>query len=259
MVQVAVTLILVSAFSAAAAAQAPLPVGKLEFSRPADLATLDMGQLKGEPARLAWSPDGSQFYLQSLEAFGRPDAAAFHYLFDVATGSRTSLAAEPEWAATYWVAKSNQVSPDIPGHKIALESEQKIERTTSVPRGGDLARGGSSTAMGTSAEDAAMAANNRQAIMIHRMKLQGETVGEFETFIVPGLTFGWGPEGTQVIAFAARGNGRVTVMDGTGRKQEVGGSKDALLPAWSPDASRLAWLQKDGRRKFVLRVVEVGQ
>lgn len=46
-------------------------------------------------------------------------------------------------------------------------------------------------------------------------------------------------------------------MDEQGGKQEVAGSKDAILPAWSADGSRLAWLQKEGRGKFVLQVARV--
>lgn len=258
MPQVAVTLTLISALSVAAAAQEPLPVGRISFTQPATVAEFETARLGGEPARLAWSPDGSQFYLQALEALGRPGAKAAHYVFDAASGARTEVMAEPDWAAAYWAAKSDKASPDVPGHEIGLESAQKVERTTSVPRGGDLARGGTSTAMGSSAEDAAMAANNRQNTMVHTMKLKGEPIGEFETFIVPGLTFGWGPAGAQAIAYAAK-NGRVFVMDSEGRKQEVRGSKDALLPAFSADASRLAWIQKDGRRKYLLRVVSVGR
>jgi Tol biopolymer transport system component len=92
------------------------------------------------------------------------------------------------------------------------------------------------------------------------MRLAGETVGEFvNSVIVPGLTFGWGPKGSTVIAYAAQKSGRVVVMDAKGSKQEVAGSKDAILPAWSPDGSRLAWLQKDGKKKYELRIAKTRQ
>lgn len=237
----------------------PLPVGKIEFSNPRSVARLDMRSLRGEPARLAWSPDGARFYVQTIEGgFGRPDAKTHHYEFDAATGGKTDLPAEPEWVAAYWALKSHQAAPDVPGRAIALESAPKQVRTTAVPRGGDLARGGTVTGMGSSAEDAAMAATNQQAIMIHTMKLGRETIGEFETVIVPGLTFGWAPAGAQAIAFANK-DGKLFVMDAEGRKQEIRGTKDAVLPAWNADGSRLAWLQKDGRRAYQLRVVEVGR
>jgi hypothetical protein len=250
---------LLTAMVSAAQEVRPLPVGKIEFSQAETVARLDMGQLRGEPARLVWAPDGSRFYVQTIEGgHGRPDAKTHHYEFDAETGRKQDLTGEPEWVAGAWLLKSHQAAPDVPGHKIALESTQQQVRTTSVPRGGDLARGGTSSGMGTTADDAVMAANNQQGIMIHTMKLKGETIGEFQTVIVPGLTFGWAPAGAQAIAFANK-DGKLFVMDADGKKQEVRGTKDTVLPAWSPDASKLAWLQKDGRRAYQLRVVHVGR
>jgi hypothetical protein len=46
-------------------------------------------------------------------------------------------------------------------------------------------------------------------------------------------------------------------MDRSGTKQEIAGSKDALLPAWSPDGMRLAWLQRDGKKKYQLKIASV--
>ena len=36
-------------------------------------------------------------------------------------------------------------------------------------------------------------------------------------------------------------------------------TKDAMLPAWSQDATKLAWLQKDGRKKYQLYVATVSE
>lgn len=241
-----------------------LPTGQafradnLRFTEPATIVEIDLGKLKGQPSRLAWSADGSQLYLQTLEgAFGRPDAKLRHYVFATADGAKKDLQAEPEWAAEYWVAKSGQAAPHGP-LKIELKSEQRRERTTSVPMGGDLARGGSSISTGTAANDGVAAAYTSQTVPVHSMLLKGEVVGEFiNSVIVPGLTFGWSPKETGAIAFAAQKSGRIVVMDEQGNKQEVPGSKDAILPAWSADGGRLAWLQKDGRRTFLLQVVRV--
>lgn len=257
--RLSLTVTLLMASIPAPFAQAPVRVDNLRFAELVTLTEIDLEKLKGQPSRLAWSPDGSQLYLQTLEGgFGRPDAKPRHYLFTTAKGAKQDLQGEPDWASEYWTAKSAQASPDDPQLKIELKSEQRTERTTSVPMGGDLARGGASTATGTSANDGVNAAYNSQTIPVHSMLLQGQMVGEFiNSVIVPGLTFGWGPKGTKTIAFTARKTGRIVVMDGQGGKQEIDASKDAILPAWSPDGSRLAWLQKDGRRKFLLRVVRV--
>ena len=250
----------VFALSAYTFAQTALRVDSTRFAEPSTIATLDMGKLKGEPSRLAWSPDGSELYVQTREgAFGQANAKLRHYVFAAANGSKRDVDAEPEWASAYWTIKSAQASPDDAALKIELRTETRQQRTTSAPMAGDMARGSVSTAeTGTSAGAASAAAYGSQTATVHVMRLKGVTVGEFvNSVIVPGLTFGWGPKGTGAIAYADPSGGRITVMDNAGGKQEIGSSRDALLPAWSKDGNSLAWLQQDGRRKFVLRVARV--
>lgn len=241
------------------AGQTPLDIAALQFSPATTIAELDMGKLKGEPSRLAWSADGRLLYLQTTENRGRPDAKNHHYSFSVDGGRKQDLDAEPVWAADYWRGKSGQAPPDMPALKIDLKTETRERHTTSAPMGGDLARGGITPGeAGTSAGDAGSAAYGAQSATVHSMVLKGQTIGEFvNSVIVPGLTFGWGPKGSQVMAFAAPKDGRIVVMDYEGRKRDVDGTGDALLPAWSQDAQRLAWLEKGGRRKVRLRVANV--
>lgn len=243
---------------ALAFSQTPLRVETVNFSEPATVAELDMGKLKGEPSRLAWSADGKQFYVQTTENRGRPNAKIRHYVF-TGDGKQENAGEEPKWAADYWIVKSSQAPPDNPALKIEIKTEQRQQRTTSVPMGGDMARGGVDTgASGTSAGDAGSAAYGQQATTVHSMVLKGQTIGEFaNSVIVPGETFGWGPKGSKVIAFTTPKDGEVVVMDFEGKKKEVSGTEDALLPAWSSDGKRLAWLQRDGRRKYLLKVADV--
>lgn len=251
--------LIVLAVPALVAAQTPLAVGELSFAPAKEVATLDMGKLKGDPARLAWSDDGAQMYLQTVEGgYGTPKAV-HHYLIDLADGKTKKVDAEPAWFSQYWTVKSHKDSPDVPGLSIDLSTEQRRQQTTSVPMGGALARGGGDPdAMGTSAGDAAAAAYGSQMATVHTMKLKGQTIGEFvNSVIVPGLTFAWAPRGTQAIAYSEVNNGKLHVMSAEGKKQEVPNTKDTLLPSWSPDAKKLAWLQKDGKRKFVLMVAEI--
>jgi len=254
-------------------AQGPLRVASLKVSEPALVVELDMDKLKGQPFRLAWSPDGSQLYVQTLEGSfadanaGKPTAKLRHYLFpSTPGGSKKDLQGPPDWLAAYWTAKYGQHAPGAPSLAIDVKSEQRRQTTTSAPVGGDLARGGGDAAAGTgagggtSAGDVAAAAVNRQMQTVNFLVYKGQRIGEFvNTVFVPGLTYGWGPSGTNAIAFATPKDGEIVIMDDQANKLKVDGTKDAVLPAWSPDGTRLAWLEKDGKKKFKLFVSTVSR
>lgn len=238
--------------------QSPVRVDRTKVSAPQQVTVLDAGKLKGEPARLAWSPDGTQFYVQtSGHTAATQTGEARHYIFSAANGAKQDVQAEPAWASEYWAGKSGQTPGDDRSLKIDLKTEERQERTTASPMGGDLARGGVEADTRSSGGDAGIA-GYREPVTVHMMVLKGKTIGEFiNTAIVPGRTFGWGPPGSKAIAYTAVKSGRVILMDAEGGIREVDGSKDAILPAWSPDGARLAWLEKDGRKKFVLKVAHV--
>lgn len=242
-----------------------LPVGKLSIAAPDAVATIDVDQLKGQPAKLAWSPDGKELYLQLLDAeFGKPGPLR-HIVISADGGKQKSVEGAPAWADAYWATKSGQASPDEAAFKIGVESAQRVERAASAPMGGDMARGGvggggdiGGGAGGTSAGEAIANAANAQSVMVHSMKLAGETIGEFvNAVIVPGLTFGWGPSGSKAVVFAQPKSGKLVIMNSAKQKQEIDGTKDAILPAFSADGSKLAWVRKDGRKKYSVLVADV--
>jgi hypothetical protein len=90
------------------------------------------------------------------------------------------------------------------------------------------------------------------------MLLKGEVVGEWVNHaIVPGLTFGWGPAGSHLIAYAEKSSGRLVIMDSTGARQKIDGTKSVVLPAWTADGSKVAYLEGRGRNKFAVVIAKV--
>jgi Tol biopolymer transport system component len=220
----------------------------------------DLRRLKGPLVRqLAWSPDQSEIYLQTYEA--NRDASVkqtYHYLIPAKGGEPKKVDVPPGWAVAYQQWKSGQTSPSDPAWKIDVSSEKKIRSATSIPMGGDLARGGSvDPTGGISAESVVAAAAQSDNVDVYTMRLNGEVVGQWENHpIVPGLTFGWAPKGLALIAFADQA-GKLAVMSADGKVQRVEGTKDVTLPAWSPDGKQLAYLQKTGRSSYALVVAAV--
>lgn len=264
--QIRTTAVLVASLAAAVAAQS---VGSLTISVPTTLKEIETD--KAQPYRLAWSPDGTEIYVQTLEgtfndAATNPSKVKFrHYLF-TADGAKKDVSAEPEWAKQYWAAKSGKASPDAAAFAIDVKESQEIKKSGSAPVGGEMARGGAeggsggsgSGAGGSSVGDAALAAAMTQRIRVLTMTLKGEPIGKFENSVmVPGLTYGWGSKGTKAVVFASPNNGKLIVMDDQGTKKEIAGTKDAVVPAWSPDGRKIAWLQKDGKKKYLLQVAAV--
>jgi hypothetical protein len=258
---------IVLAVLATAQAPARADASKLTLSAPTAILELDTGKLKGDLSRLSWSPDASQIYIQTIERERSGDIKATrHYLLGLDSKATTTIDAEPPWAKNYWTWKSAQSAPGLVAFRIEPEQTQKRRTATATPMGGDLAKGSpeggtgvGGAATGLGAGDAMSAAIQSQMVNVYTLRLKGEVVGEFVNApAIPGLTFGWAPVGTGLIAFANQ-TGRIVVMDDQGRKQEIAGSKAALLPAWSGDGARLAYLERTGRNKASLKIVEAGR
>jgi len=231
----------------------------IQVGTPVKVATLDAGKLKGEPTQLSWSADGSQFALQTSE---RDKTGMVKnprvYLVSASDGAITPAAASPDWADKYWTWKSNKFTPWSASIGIDVKSEQKTVSSTAAPMGGSLAKGGSSgdPNSGTTAEDVASQKSQSQTLNVVTLTLLGETIGSFEGVqFLPGYTFGWAPKEMAAIAYV-NGAGRLAVMDKDGAKQQIDGTKGVILPAWSTDGSKIAFLQKAGK-KYELYVAPV--
>ena len=256
-------LVVVSSASAAAHTPQPatVPVAQVTVTPGTAVLELDLGALKGTRLRqMAWSPDQTQLYLQTYAA--NKDATVkelFHYVLPVAGGAPKRIDTPPAWAAGYWAWKSGQTAPDDSTWKIDVSTEKKISSATAMPMGGDMARGGTvDPTGGVSVETVTANAAQASNVSVYTMRLNGQTIGEWTNHpIMPGLTFGWGPAGSGLVAFAEKSAGRLTLMDRSGKTARVDGTKDVVLPAFTADRSRLAYLEGRGRNKYALVIATV--
>lgn len=241
-------------------AGAPSDARQVSLGAPQVVAEVDAGKIKGDIVRLAWSPDGSEFYLQSVERDGRGGVkAAHHYSLQASGKSLKSIDQEPPWAAAYWTWKSGQASPAAAAFKISVDSEQKAVRATSSPMGGAMAKGGTPDgSVGTTVGDVASAADQTQMQQVYTLKIKTETIGAWANEpVMPGVNFSWAPAPIRLFVFAKREGGPLTAIDEAGHKQELKGAKAAFVPAWSNDGKRIAWLERKEKKKYELTVADV--
>jgi hypothetical protein len=258
MLWLALVLSAASAVSSASVRQAPgrpgadaIDVSKLTIGAPTPIVELDLGTLKGDLRQIGWSPDGSRLYIQTAE--GNPQSPkVHHYWVAVEGGAVLGLDAQPAWAQEYWAFKSDRSAPGI--GSLMIDLDQKLE-TMKVGTGQAGALDREAGALGGNVgniDTIAKGNDQNQKQNVFRLKLLDETVSEFvNQRPIPGLMFGWGPEKSGAIAFTDR-DGRLMLLDRQKHKRTIGGAKDALLPAWTTDGARLAWVQKSGRRKYTL-------
>ncbi len=92
-----------------------------------------------------------------------------------------------------------------------------------------------------------------------RLTLYGEAISQFvNERAQPGEQFSWGPAGTGAVAYVDP-DGRLFVLDQKKHKKSIAAVKDALLPAWTADGSKLAYVQKSGRKKYTLAWVAISR
>jgi hypothetical protein len=244
------------ALAVTAPPQAASNAAALAFGAPQKIVTLD--KIKGEPVQMAWSPDGTQLYIQTgqrtrIGTFESPK----HYLLTLADQKVKGVDAPPKWATDYQTWKSNKWAPGQRTLAIEISDENRTQRAVSAPMGGALAKGGESGAAMGNMDDAVTASLTSQTQHVITLKLKGETVGEYvNTQFVPGYTFSWAPQSVGPAIAYARPDGRLAVMDQAGAKQDVPDTRNALLPAWADGGRQIAFVQKDGK-KFDLYVTEI--
>jgi hypothetical protein len=249
-------LLFIVLFAAWQVASPRLDVSTLSLGAPNRIVELDLDKLKGELRRLSWSPDATQMCVMTVDG-DKPTDKSHVYVVAVTDGSITRVDGEPDWAMTYWTFKSDRYAPGLPSVEIGVE--QKLEtRKIGTGSAGALDREsdglGANNINSVNNLDRAIQGDKQNVI---RLSVFGSTIAEFvNTRLVPGLTFGWGPEGAAAIAFVDT-DGRLYLLDSARHKRAIAGVKGAILPAWTTDGSRLAYLQKTDRKKYALITVAV--
>lgn len=247
--------ILAVALGQAAAAQVldAFDTTRAAVSPPRVIAEIDGGIAKGEPVGLAWAADGSILYLRTAEYDRWRNEQAHHFLVS-ATGQPTKpVDAAPPWAAAYWMWKSGQVAPGVPDMRFETDAQTQMSTATGTVRDGGLSQ---SRADPTQSQVTTDLASVQQTATI-TIRLKGTVVAQsVNKPMVPGVTWGWAPAPLGGLAFVDAKK-RLALIDRAGKTLDVAGTADVMLPAWSPDGKRIAYLQRKGRKNLVLSVVEV--
>ncbi len=249
---------LLAAASPAAASPPSGDARQVALANPQVVAEIDLGKLKGDLSRVAWSVDGSEFYIQTVEKDRAGAAKAVHH-FVVASGKTKSVDAEPPWAAAYWAWKAGRASPAAAAFKIEVSERTETKRSVAAPTGGVLARGGTADpGAGATLGDMASAADTSQTLKIFSLGVKGAMIGEWANeAVVPGANFSWAPPPLQLLVYAKREGGPLVVVDDGGRTLELEGARAAVFPAWSDDGKRLAWLERKDKKKYQLTIADV--
>lgn len=254
------TIIVFTLLGAAAGGQqaATFDSSKAVLSQPKVITEIDAGKLKGELVRLAWGDDGS-FFLRSAEMDRFQNELGKNFLI-APGGALTQVAEEPAWAALYWAWKAGFAAPGAPDFRFDVETREQ-NKTATGSTGQDFGGAGGGTAnpnrSDPSANQIAKDLGSMQKIVTTTVRLKGELIAEVQNRrLVPGTTFSWAPAPYAALAFV-NSRKRLVILDRQGRKLEVPGTGDVLLPAWSQDGSQIAYLQKIDKKKYALTVVEI--
>jgi hypothetical protein len=228
----------------------PIDVDAAKVGPPKLVAELDLGKMKGDLRQVGWSPDGTQLYVRSVEG-NPPNEKRHHFVVARDIGAVQSVEDEPDWADEYWRFKSDRSAPGVPTLMIDVTRGKEFVKAgpgSGYP-GGRAWAGQAGDAATTN--DVAMGSEGLNSAVV-KFVLLDRTVSEFvNERPIPGLMFSWGPSGTGTIVYTDR-DGHLMFLNGVKQHRTVAGVKDASLPAWSTDGQRLAYVVKDGRKKYKL-------
>ncbi len=235
---------------------------KVVLAAPSVVTVLDTDERQGHPTRLAWSPDAGQLYIRTTRMDRWANEKNRHFVITMADGVVREVEAEPAWASASWAAKSSLAAPGVPDLRIVMEVREERRTATGIVSAGAMAGNASDPSLGAALgpQGAAIAASVLQGQMVRvtTLKLKGQLLGRFENVpMVPGLTYGWGAAASGLLAYSDNKR-KLFLLDGQGHRRAVAGTKEAWLPAWSADLSRLAVIDRVGKKKYEVKVFTVG-
>ncbi len=235
-----------------AASAAIFDASRATLSAPSTVLEIDSSKLQGSPVRLAWGDDGSLF-LRAAETDRWGNERGRNYVLTPGKPEPTPVAEEPAWAATYWAWKSGPVAPGVPSLRLDVETRQQPK--TAVGSTADVSANPnrSDRSQPQIAKDMA----SMQQVVTTTVKFKGQLVFEaVNERLVPGLTFGWAPAALGGLSYRDTKK-HLVLVDRNGQRLEVPGAVDVLLPAWSPDGKRIAYLQKKDKKRYTLNIIAI--
>jgi len=231
------------------------PEAILTLGDPTPWAELDAGHLKGRPARLAWSDDRSQLYLEVVDGATAEKLKFRHFIIRKGAAPK-SIDSAPKWVDEYWKWKSAKRFFSDPVLTIDVDTQRQLQDNLNGTSTNKAAYLSDQPLTGT---QLTLSHQPGETKIVNRLLLKGEIIGEFvDENIVPGYTFSWSPEELRLIAYRSH-QGHLTIMNAEGHTQTVRSTKDVLLPAWSDDGAAIAYLERTSRKVFTIFVVEIQQ
>jgi len=173
----------------------------------------------------------------------------------VGTGaqSRDQIKSLRDLSSHQW--KSGIAAPGLPALKLDVETREA----------GKLGTGSTTQADGVnnpyrsdpSSNQIAHDVASYQKVATTTVKLKGQVVFEGQNHMfAPGLSFGWAPAPMGALVYADARK-RLAVVDREGRRKDVEGATDVLLPGWTNDGKHIFYLQKKDRKKYTLMMVDI--